>query len=444
MNRLRRLLRWRPDSLAARLVLLLVAALVATQLVAMAIHASSAMQIHPLSLRKIEARALAAYRLAVEHPLAAATALDALRLPDSGFALASAARIDPRAMDTQDQALAQAIGHRLELRDGVPVRLLLRAVEDDAWNLDIEIALPDGRWLVSDHQPLMVRPSWARDWRYTLALSIVPVVLMALLVGWRTVRAHRQLALAAERVGRGERLAPLPLQGPRELREITAAFNRMQDGLTRHVDERTRALAAVGHDFRTPLTSLRIRAELIDDPALRTAMAETLDEMAQMVEETLRFARDEHAQDREAGTPLDLASLVHEVVVAQRALGRHVVWERPAPLVCCCRPIGLKRALSNLIENAARYGEVRVRLNPGAAPLAAHIEIDDQGPGIAPELIERAFEPFVRLDPARPQAGSSVGLGLTIARSCVRAHGGKLTLSNRSEGGLRAAVELPA
>jgi signal transduction histidine kinase len=132
------------------------------------------------------------------------------------------------------------------------------------------------------------------------------------------------------------------------------------------------------------------------------------------------------------------------VVASQRALGRRVVWSKPEPLVCAGRPLGLKRALANLIENSARYGEVRVRVEPGASAHGASIEIDDDGPGIPPELIERAFEPFVRLDPARHHAGGSVGLGLAIARSCIRAHGGSLTLRNRPDGGLRAAVELPA
>jgi signal transduction histidine kinase len=351
-------------------------------------------------------------------------------------------------MTEREAELASGVRRQLDLPESTPVHVLLSEVANvanqDGWRLDIELALPNGQWLGSRHQPLMVRRSWARDWNYALPLSLVPVLPIALWVGWSTVRSHRRLALAAERVGRGERIAPLPLQGPREVREITSAFNRMQDSLMRSVDERTRMLAAIGHDFRTPLTSLRIRAELIDDAELREGMVQTLDEMSQMVEETLRFARDEHAQDREPAVQLDLTELVDEVVASQRALGRRVVWSKPEPLVCAGRPLGLKRALANLIENSARYGEVRVRVEPGASAHGASIEIDDDGPGIPPELIERAFEPFVRLDPARHHAGGSVGLGLAIARSCIRAHGGSLTLRNRPDGGLRAAVDLPA
>lgn len=447
LNARRALARWWPDTLAARLALLLVSALAATHLIAMLIHSFSDMRIHPLSLVKTETRMLSAYRLVVEHPAAATKALNAMRLPGSYFSLGQAPRINPSLMTARDAELARGVRQQLGLPDSAPVHVLLTEVsnvaDQDGWRLDIELALPDGQWLGSRHQPLMVRRSWARDWNYALPLSLVPVVLIALWVGWSTVRSHRRLALAAERVGRGERIAPLALQGPREVREITSAFNRMQDSLTRNVDERTRMLAAIGHDFRTPLTSLRIRAEMIDDAELREDMVQTLDEMSQMVEETLRFARDEHAQDREPAAPLDLVELVDEVVAAQRALGRRIAWDKPAPLVCACRPLGLKRALANLIENAARYGEVRVRVAAGVSPQAAHIEIDDDGPGIPAELIERAFEPFVRLDPARHHAGGSVGLGLAIARSCIRAHGGSLTLRNRPEGGLRAAVQLP-
>ncbi|WP_326533219.1 ATP-binding protein [Pseudorhodoferax sp.] len=443
-----RLPRWWPDSLATRLAVLLVSALAATHLIAMLIHSLSDMSIHPLSLVKTETRMLSAYRLVVEHPDAATGALDAMRLPGSYFTLGPAPRIDPRLMTERDAALARGVRQQLALPEATPVHVLLSEVanvaDQDGWRLDIELALPDGRWLGSRHQPLMVRRSWARDWNYALPLSLVPVVLIALWVGWGTVRAQRRLAQAAERVGRGERIAALPLQGPREVRDITAAFNRMQDSLTRNVDERTRMLAAIGHDFRTPLTSLRIRAEMVDDAELREGMVQTLDEMSQMMEETLRFARDEHAQDRERAEPLDLAQLVDEVVAAQRALGLRVAWTRPAPLLCACRPLGLKRALANLIENSARHGEVRVRLAPGAPPHGASIWVDDDGPGIPPEMLERAFEPFVRLDPARHQSGGSVGLGLAIARSCIRAHGGSLTLHNRPEGGLQAAVRLPA
>ncbi|HVR50848.1 MAG TPA: hypothetical protein VMS38_14010, partial [Pseudorhodoferax sp.] len=159
---------WWPDSLATRLAVLLVSALAATHLIAMLIHSLSDMSIHPLSLVKTETRMLSAYRLVVEHPGAAAGALDAMRLPGSYFALGPAPRIDPRSMTERDAALARGVRQQLDLPEGTPVHALLSEVanvaDQEGWRLDIALALPDGQWLNSRHQPLMVRRSWARDW----------------------------------------------------------------------------------------------------------------------------------------------------------------------------------------------------------------------------------------------------------------------------------------
>lgn len=224
------------------------------------------------------------------------------------------------------------------------------------------------------------------------------------------------------------------------MREITEAFNEMQERLVRFVNDRTRMIAAIGHDLRTPLTSLRINAELIDDEELREAMILTLDEMSVMAEETLTFAQDDVKQ--EPTLVVELSALVDEVVSRQRTLGKEVDWTAPPATFYRCRPVHLKRALNNLIDNATRYGRTRVRLRQGDDGEDLRIEVEDDGPGIDPDQLERAFEPFVRLDTARGPGGT--GLGLAIARSCIRAHGGELALHNRPEGGLRAVITLPA
>ncbi|MDR2330963.1 MAG: ATP-binding protein, partial [Comamonas sp.] len=193
--------------------------------------------------------------------------------------------------------------------------------------------------------------------------------------------------------------------------------------------------------------SLRIRAELVDDDELRQAMVNTINEMHSMVEEILHFAQDDAM--RETTQLVDLDALVGEVVEQQRTLGRQVDWSPPDSISYRCRPAHLKRALANLIDNAARYGRVQVRLtvpdaaDPGTAA-TVRMEIEDEGPGIAPQDMEQAFQPFSRLEVARNGETGGFGLGLAIARSCVRAHGGELKLHNRSEGGLRAVIELPA
>lgn len=246
------------------------------------------------------------------------------------------------------------------------------------------------------------------------------------------------MALAAERVSRGERIEPLSITGPSEAREVPTAFNLMQDKLTRFIDHRTQLLAAISHDFRTPITSLRLRVEMVEDDALRVLMTRTLDGMRQMAEQTLRFAQDD-AQS-EGMQDIDLQAMLEEVVDEHRALGRDVSLAAHAPHAHRARPISLQRAVSNLVDNAVRHGHhagVRLVVDDGI-----RIEIDDEG-GLPADMLERVFEPFFQRSRARNHSEGGVGLGLSIARSCARAHGGEVVLFNLPEGGLRAIIELP-
>lgn len=302
------------------------------------------------------------------------------------------------------------------------------------------VRLPDGRWLHSVQLSRADRPWW---WWLGLWLpvSALPVLLLVIAFLYRTLRPIKALAHAAERISRGERVGPLPLIGPAEVREVSAAFNTMQDRLTRFVDDRTQLLAAVSHDVRTPIASLRVRAELVEDPSLRAAMTRTLDDMSAMVEQTLDFARDDAAS--EPMRKIDLRMLLDDVAHDARAVGHEVEIEPGPPKSYRARPSSLRRALANLVDNAARHGNGEVRVRLAEAPL--RFEIDDTGPGLAPEQMERVFEPFYQADRARNhrRQGVGVGLGLAIARSCARAHGGDVTLANRPEGGLRAMLSLP-
>ncbi|MEK9662234.1 MAG: ATP-binding protein, partial [Alphaproteobacteria bacterium] len=226
----------------------------------------------------------------------------------------------------------------------------------------------------------------------------------------------------------------------------TEAFNAMQERLSRFIGDRTRLLAAISHDLRTPITSLRLRAEFIDDEETRAKVLETLDEMARMAEATLAFARDDAAA--EETRPVDLAALLQSLADDLADLGHDVTCAEAPALAYRCRPVALKRALRNLIENAVRYGD-RARISLAATPEGPRIAIEDDGPGIDPAALERVFEPFVRLEESRSRETGGVGLGLAIARSIVRAHGGELSLVNRSDAagkvaGLTATVALPA
>lgn len=302
--------------------------------------------------------------------------------------------------------------------------------------------LPDGRWLHGVQQSRADR-SWWWWLGLWLPVSALPVLVLVIVFLYRTLRPIKELAHAAERVSRGDRVEPLPIIGPGEVREVSTAFNTMQDRLTRFIDDRTRLLAAVSHDVRTPISSLRVRAELVEDPALRAAMTRTLDDMGAMVEQTLHFARDDASG--EPMREIDLRTLLEDVVHDARAVDDEIEIEvEPGPPQSYrARPSSLRRALANLVDNAMRHGGGRVWVRLTDMPL--RIEVDDAGLGLAPGLLERVFDPFFQVDPARNHSrkGVGVGLGLAIARSCARAHGGDVLLSNLPEGGLRATLCLP-
>jgi signal transduction histidine kinase len=305
----------------------------------------------------------------------------------------------------------------------------------------MSVALNDGRWLnaatrfrlpTHSFYPLLVSIA-------LMALAIVGVVAITIR---RLTRPLRNLSAAAERLGRGEDVEPLAETGPSEIRGTVQAFNVMQDRLTRFVRDRTRMLAAISHDLRTPITSLRIRAEFIEDDENREKMIETLDEMQRMVEAALSFARDEAA--REAATRIDLGEFIDAIAEDYRDMGREVsVTPPPARVVARFRPFSLKRALRNLIDNAVRYGEA-ADISLEARGEAVVIRIRDRGPGIPTERIDDVFDPFVRLEESRSGDTGGIGLGLSIARSIVQAHGGSLVLANHPEGGLEARITLPA
>jgi signal transduction histidine kinase len=316
-------------------------------------------------------------------------------------------------------------------------RAMMRG-ETAAVEMTLSIALTKGRWL--NVGTLFERPplQWPLFSIVTFALTAALILVSAcwFLVTRLTGPLHR-LAGAAERLGRGEDSAPLPVVGPVELQDLTTAFNRMQDRLTRHIADRTRLLAAVGHDLRSPLTALRVRAEMVDDDETRESLIECVEEMQVMAEATLTFAQglagSEPPAEVEVGAYLDE---LRQDMVAPFEL-------RPGPPVRVrIRPVALRRAIRNVIENAVRYG--------GGAQLGWRVddddlvvEVTDEGSGIPADRLEQVFDPFVRLDDSRSRETGGHGLGLSIARSILRAHGGDVVLANRPEGGLTASIIVP-
>jgi signal transduction histidine kinase len=268
------------------------------------------------------------------------------------------------------------------------------------------------------------------------AISAIGIVLVLS----RLTQPLKELAQAAAALGRGESTAKLQEKGPREVLDTIRAFNDMQERLSRFVLDRTKMLAALGHDLRTPITTLRLRAEFIEDDEVRQKILQTLDEMLEMAEATLSFAREEAAQEKTR--LVDVGALISTVCADLADTGFPVECADTGSFTIRCRPSGLKRAVRNIVENALAYGRrARVFVEHKRGDVA--VMIDDDGPGIPAGDMERVFSPFVRLENSRNMDTGGVGLGLAIARSIVRNHGGDITLQNRPEGGLRVTITLP-
>ena len=308
------------------------------------------------------------------------------------------------------------------------------------------VAMPDGGWLNVAVGPPPGAPPWGRTFLLAFALSALGVAVVTVAMGRRISKPMQRLAAAAGRLGRGEEVGDLPEAGPVELRGTVRAFNLMRERLDRFVRDRTAMLAAISHDLRTPITSLRLHAELVEDERTRAKIVGALDEMQRMTEETLAFIREDMRQEETRTVDLhalidsvaaDLADLGHEISVPESDESAE-----SGRILVACRPVALRRAFRNLLENAGAYG-VRATARIARDDAGLRVVIEDEGPGI-PELdLDRVFEPFVRLEESRSRDTGGTGLGLAIARTIVRRHGGDIRLENRDEGGLRATVALP-
>jgi signal transduction histidine kinase len=303
----------------------------------------------------------------------------------------------------------------------------------------LSVRLTTGEWLnaSADMPPV---PRLGPIFLVSFLISAIAVAAVGAYGVRRASEPLHRLAIAANRLGRGETFPPLPESGPRETRETNIAFNRMRDRLDRFVRDRTSMLAAVAHDLRTPITSLRLRAEFIEDGETKTKILETLAEMQAMTEAVLAFARGD--AETESTRPTDLTALLESLVEDAAAAGKDVRFVDSPKVTLPCRATSLKRALGNLIENATFYGR---RAAAAIESLADGIRfvIDDDGPGIPEAELERVFEPFVRLEGSRSRTTGGAGLGLAIARTIARGHGGDVRLENRPHGGLRAILTLP-
>jgi signal transduction histidine kinase len=302
------------------------------------------------------------------------------------------------------------------------------------------IRLSDGQWL--SFEASLPEEDPALSWPFVIALSVMAIVVVPVSV-WAVRRITvplGTLAAAAERLGHDVAAPPVAEAGSLEMRRAACAFNEMQARLRQLVENRTRMLAGLSHDLRTPLTLLRLRAENVPDAEDRERMLATIAAMNEMIEATLDFARNEAAAEPPRRT--DVAALLAAIADDMAEAGLPVTMVPAAAIELTCRPAALRRALGNLLDNAVKYGgAAEVAIVP--EPQAVAITIDDRGPGIPEAEFDRVFQPFYRLEESRSRETGGSGLGLALARAIVEAHGGAITLANRAGGGLSVRVTLP-
>lgn len=327
-----------------------------------------------------------------------------------------------------DDDLAQA------MRDKVRRPYVMDWVSDPR-NVVVQVQMPDGVLEVLAPRKRLYPADIYLFVVWVLGSAALLFAIAALFLR-NQVRAIQRLAEAAEAFGMGRDGGLIKPEGAAEVRQAAVAFNRMQARITRFLTQRTEMLAGVSHDLRTPLTRFRLAlAVLPPGPELDADVAEMradVDEMERMIGGYLAFARGE---GNEQAHDVDLSAMLGEVAATARRMGAQVDLQTEPALHLNLRPDAMRRAIMNLVDNARRHGS-RIVLRTEPAERSVDVTVDDDGPGIAPDKREGVFRPF-------ESGGGGTGLGLTIARDVVRAHGGDIALEQSPMGGLRARVRLP-
>jgi signal transduction histidine kinase len=302
------------------------------------------------------------------------------------------------------------------------------------------VQLVDGRWL--NGQFLSLRPSSYFISRLVLAEVILFALVLAvtLTLAMRFARPMQELASASERIGADRSASPIAERGPPDIRAAIHSFNAMTKRVSDLLREKDGMLGAIGHDLRTPLASLRIRAESVEPLSERRKIIETLDDMSLMVDEILDLARLGHSG--EPFVPVDIAALADAVVEEFRDLGKNATFVDAPRTVLRVQPLLTKRLLRNLVENAIKFAD-SARVSIEATERTVALCVADDGPGIGPEALERVFEPFYRLENSRSRTTGGAGLGLSIAQGIARNQGAELVLENGHSKGLVARVVWP-
>jgi signal transduction histidine kinase len=453
--------RFQPRGLAGRLLLAILAALALVQLaLALVLQERKNAQVRDVIERQAMVQTVMATQLLRKTPAAdAITILDTFKSASSCGSVIPAPP-DMAISDHGEDDFATMLRARLGDTSGPLPRVKISRLEHEGdsflcsqligaegleshgWPLQVTsyVPLAEGRWL--QFTSLVDFPATENlQIAFMFLLASMAVGAVAVLSVRTQTRSLAALAEASEKLGRGETVAPLAENGPVEVATAAHAFNTMQGRLKNFMDDRLKMLAAISHDLRTPLTTMRLKAEFVRDKSARQGLIDTIDEMTVITEASLAFTRAEATQ--EPTKRIELANLLKQLRDEYATKGMKVGLVQRATPASHVREVALKRALRNLIDNALRYGgSADLTLDQSAG--AAVLSVDDTGSGITESQLERVFEPFVRLEDSRSKDTGGIGMGLAIARSIVKAHGGEIRLLNRSEGGLRAEIHLPS
>lgn len=312
--------------------------------------------------------------------------------------------------------------------------------------LDIEAQLPSGLWLYASYKIEKLSTGLQARLMSIAALTLVIVGITGILITIKITNPISRLAAASEKLGKGQSVPRLEEQGPNDIREAVAAFNNMNDRLTQLLSSQKQMLGAISHDLRSPLTSLRLRLESIDDGEQKEKMIHTVEEMNQMIAAILNFTReDAEEQNSEASRAVDLYDFCESLIAEYTDTGRACLLNCTVDQdqVLNCRYISLRRAMRNIIDNGLRYGE---QVSLTVSQIDSHTVLfifSDKGPGLAEDELHNVLKPFYRPDKARRVMDGGIGMGLSISESIVKAHGGDIRLANSHQGGLDVSIRLP-
>lgn len=325
------------------------------------------------------------------------------------------------------------------------VRHILLLKPDPAPILVIQTELEPGNWLYL--ATLMPNPYFlnsndplSRDKLVVQGVSLAVLLLLSFLMVRSITRPLAALSDAAEAFGKDDHAPALPASGSREIVSTARAFGAMRERIAKYIKDRERLFISISHDLRTPITRLKLRAELLDDDALREEFEEDLDELDMMVKGALQCVKDSDIHENPTEVKLD--PLIRRMVRSAQLAGHNVAYADSGVAVRA-KPLALKRAIGNLLDNALYYGE-RAEISVRALPAWIEIAVRDHGPGVPEEAIASLLEPYVRLSHGRAHNDAGLGLGLGIANGIVEGHGGQLLLANHPDGGLNAVIRLPA